>query len=447
MFLWCTLIESSGAHASQLRLRIIQGVCEGSGEEIPLDRVTARIKNAPGVSRTTGSNGLIAVLLPANVTNGATIRIEVSRGPEPYEIVWPAAGKLLVEEVDNKQPLTVIVQRRGEKTSMCSPQIQRLIMQGVIERTPPNSAVGAGYGPALKGVADDFGIRADDVQNIYRHYKPESVDRYWLGIFDLWTKNWASAVQNFESSRTYRRDSYLNGHGSNKKDVADAAFFLGYSNFELKHFDKAYDAFSESIQYGNKTPEVLIDYAISLDKADQDAAKAYEDALASTVGRDDLSKLYRATMLFYYAAYKNTQGASEPKLEAAQTILHEAQKMLLEAAQTYEETPGCQSELTSTYMELAFPMQPGGKLQSSRAEEYLRKAVGLTQSRGNEVLHFEAESRLADYLRAAIVFKHSGQDLKEAEALFRDACANITISDFLPHASCGLGYGKLLFLM
>ena len=419
-------------HANQLSVEIIQGVCEGSGKDAPVQGAVAKVSGTTEWSQKTGTNGKTAISLPPKVTSGMTETIVVLRGDESLDVVLPRNGNLVIPDLNDPKSVKLVVQAKGSTSGLCSIEVQEPLTKRALASSLVQSTVDDASGKTT------VSITPDDLSRLAREFKSPSFDQFPIGLLALEIADWQRAAEAFDSSLTYRMGQYLNDGGS-KSRIADAAYLSGYSHFQLKQYAVAADAFRESDTYQPNMFLTLASYAISLGEAGQEADEVYLRALELAPANDPASGLFRARLLHDFGVYLNNQekyGEAKQRLEEAVALL--------------KDLPDQEAELANDYLELAYtfqkmPTTPGDILpRNPQIENYLRLAVQLLQSAQPEKLAI-AKYRLAAHLTEDYDDSNRESHYPEAENLFRTACPLLPNNDGdLDRPACVASYAELL---
>jgi len=424
----CPLLPRT-KYTNQLSVEIVQGVCEGSGKDAPVQGAVAKVFGTTEWSQKTGTNGKTAISLPPNVTNGMTETIVVRRGDESLDVVLPRNGNLVIPGLNNSKPVKLVVQSKGTISALCSIEVQepltkRALASSLLQFTVDDTAPGN----------NTVVITPDDLARVAKEFKSPSFDQFPIGLLAFEIAEWQRAAEAFDSSLKYRMGQYLNNSGS-RSSVADSAYLSGYSHFQLKQYALAADAFEESDKYRPNMPLTLVSYASSLGEAGQEADEVYRRALELAPANDETSRLFRARVLHDFGGYLNSRkkyGEAKARLEQAVVLR--------------KELPDQEVELADDYLELAYNWQkmwamPDDLLQ---IDKYLRLAVQLLQSAQPEKLAV-AKYRLAAHLTEDYDASSRESYYSEAEGLFRSACPLLPndVGD-LDRPACLVSYAELL---
>lgn len=414
---------SASRRANELRVKIVQGVCEEfsehpQGKDAPLSGVVARLSGTMQGPFKSGIDGKTVIQLPPNVKTGLTVTIEVLRGHETLDVKWPPGGNLVMPELNSDKFAILVVQPKGTTSALCSVEFQSQLSYDALASSPLQSTTSP--------IEGSVPLTPEELSHLAQQFEKPSVDRFPIGLLALEISDWQRAADAFESSLKYRIAEYHNNQGS-EDSVADAAYLLGYSHFQLKHFSAAAQAFKESDSHRKNMPLTLASYAISLEQArggPQEIYNAYASALTVMPADGAANRASKARLLHSLGGYLNNQ-----------QNYREAEKKLQEAIALLEGLPNQEIELADDYLELANTRPPNAQ----DAERYLGLAINLLQTHPEKLA-------IARYRLAAFLTDYYGKSRSaEAEKLFRSSCPMLRDEDDnLNQAACKADYADLL---
>lgn len=416
---------SALASSSQLRIEIVQGVCKdlgnSGGKDEPMPNVTAKVSGSTEISLfKTGIDGRTAIPLPQNATKGMPETIVVLRGNELLEVIWPPNGNITIPD-DSTKFVRLVVQSKGESSAPCSREVLDILK----DRALATSAVQS----AMTGTAS-VGMTLDALSRLAKTFEGSSFDWWPIGLLALEMENWDQAAHAFDLCRQYRMQKYQNGGGS-RSSIADAAYLLGYSYFQLDEFEKAASYFKEANIYQPSVARTLASYAISLEESPQanfdDVYQSYARALEAVPPDEEASHPFRARLLYDFGGYLNNQGKYS-----------EAKQELDEAVAMHKKLQS-DSELADDYLELANTLHEKDFI-SPDAERYLSAAIDLLKDAPPQKLAI-ANYRLAAYWTDI----YDKSNYAKAEDKFRSSCPVLPDDGRnLDHAICQASYAELL---
>ncbi|HZL70244.1 MAG TPA: tetratricopeptide repeat protein [Candidatus Limnocylindrales bacterium] len=281
-----------------------------------------------GGSKVTGDDGKTLLPLTKDTNENDWVSLQILHSPPGKDLVMvsPYDNRALVPPFKNKAEnfVRVVVIQRGDLAALQNGTVLRAFAEKINKANAPKTAdKQAAEDPKanLDAVAKQFGVTPEDLDKAIRAWGAKTTDPYDVGLAALYARNYDAATSSLKDSLKQREEKFATA----RKDVADAAFFLGQSLYEQGKYRESAAAFQRCLQIRADDPVVLNNTALSLDFAGDYAAAEplFRRALAiddKALGPEhpdvarDLSNL--AELLYHKGEYP----AAEPLFRRALAI-------------------------------------------------------------------------------------------------------------------------------
>jgi len=214
-------------------------------QQRPIAGVQIGVKGDGG-SAVTGDDGKARIRLAQQTKENRWVFLQIVRSPsgKDFVMVSPWEHNTLVPSFENESEnfVEVVVVLRGDRQALESgtvlasavAQINKANAPKAAEKQAPSVDPKAG----LVSVAKQYGLAPDDLDRAIRAWGAKTTDPYNAGLAALYERNYPSASAQLEDSLTQREGKLA----TDRKAVADAAFFLGQSREAEGKYRKSVEA-------------------------------------------------------------------------------------------------------------------------------------------------------------------------------------------------------------
>jgi tetratricopeptide (TPR) repeat protein len=362
-----------------------------------------------GGTATTADDGKARVRLAPSTKDKSWVSLQIVRCPphKDFVMVSPWDYRTLVPSFQNESDnfVEVVVVLRGDRSALENGIFLRAATAKINQAdstSGPNAAMW-GAQTHLDNVAKEYGVSPKDLDQHIRQWGDSTKDPFESGLVALYARSYEKASAELANSLEEREKKLA----ADRKDVADAAFFLGVSKHEEGKYLESVAAYERCLQLRPDDPTVLNNLAQSVaDSGDLPRAQQqFERALT----------LRKATL-----GLKNADTAQS--MDSLALLLqnrakyHEAEALYRQAKQIREEILGPEArETITTINSLAGLFYSEGRL--SEAEKLFRQALHVREQREPNGLD---TAQTLDSLALCLQVENK---LEEAESDYRRAMA------------------------
>src|SRR5664280_2776218 len=281
-----------------------------------------------GGSKVTGDDGKTLLPLTKDTNENDWVSLQILHSPPGKDLVMvsPYDNRALVPPFKNKAEnfVRVVVIQRGDLAALQNGTVLRAFAEKINKANAPKTAdKQAAEDPKanLDAVAKQFGVTPEDLDKAIRAWGAKTTDPYDVGLAALYARNYDAATSSLKDSLKQREEKFATA----RKDVADAAFFLGQSLYEQGKYRESAAAFQRCLQIRADDPVVLNNTALSLDFAGDYAAAEplFRRALAideKALGPEHPDVAIRLNNLGLLLKSEGNYSAAEPLYQQALAI-------------------------------------------------------------------------------------------------------------------------------
>jgi hypothetical protein len=205
------------------------------GKQRPVRLVEIAIENNGG-SKLTKDDGQVQLPLGRNVKANDWITFQIVHSPpgKDLAIVSPWDNRTPVPSFadQSKNVVKVVVVQRGDRVALESNTILLSLAARINKANAPKTAISPAppLDPkqALIAVARQYGLTAEDIDAAIRAWGAKTTDPFEIGMEALYERNYPKATAELENSLKQGEQKLE----TDRKNVADTAFFLGQSRYE-----------------------------------------------------------------------------------------------------------------------------------------------------------------------------------------------------------------------
>ena len=235
--------------------------------EKPVLGVEIGVKGRGG-SRITGSDGKAQLAVGADDKEGDWVVLQLVHSPpgKEYEIISPWDYRAQIPSFKEKSEnyVLVMIGQHGDRSQLANEKAVRALAEKINQANAPKTAGGqpGGDDPKanLEKTAKQYGLPPEEVDAAIRQWGAKATDPYEVGLAALYEKNYAKATTNLQES-LQQREAKLTAA---RRDVGDAAFFLGRSLYEQGRYWESAGAYQKALDVRPDDAVVLDNLGLSL---------------------------------------------------------------------------------------------------------------------------------------------------------------------------------------
>jgi len=317
LFLICSwLCLTSGQIWAQTGVLVVQ-VKDGQGH--PIRGVPIGIEGGAG-SAITGDDGTARIQLAQQTNEQRWVSLQSQPGQGLF--VQPWDSKILVP---SSNPVEVVVVKRGDRAALESGAVISALTAQINQANAPKAADkhASQEDPKtnLAAIAEQYGLAPEDLDQAIRAWGAKATDPYDAGLAALYGRNYSNASAQLANSLQKREQAVA----TDQKAVADAAFFLGQSQYQEGKYRESATAYQRCLQLRPDDPVVLYDLALSSEDAGDygEAERLYGQLLAmdeKALGSDRPEVATRLNNLASSLQAKGDYAGAEPLYRRALAI-------------------------------------------------------------------------------------------------------------------------------
>lgn len=305
----------------------------------PVGGVEIGIEGDAG-SRVTGNDGKAQLALGAGAKAGDGLTLSIMRSPPGKDLVmfspWDSRAQVPSFEDKPDNLVRVYVMERGDRAALESGSVVAALAAKIDKANAPTSsndqATRKDPKVNLNAVAKQYGMSPYDVDQAIRAWGAKTTDPYEAGLAALYERDLSQASAQLQASLKQREEKLKTDRravAQDRKQVADAAFFLGYSLYEQGKYRKSAQAYERCLQIESDDPYVMNNAALSMEGAGDyaGAEPLYRRALAiqeKSLGPDHPDVATTLNNLAQLFEDKGDYGEAEPLSRRALAIHEKA---------------------------------------------------------------------------------------------------------------------------
>lgn len=229
-----------------------------------------------GGSGMTGSDGKVRLPIGSGSVPGDSVTLTILHSPKGLDlaIFSPQDGRAHIPGFEDKPGnyIAVGVMSRGELSALKSREFLKSATADINKR---NARPVLGQKPesldtkaALVTVAKEYGYTPEALDQAIRAWGEEATDPYEAGLAALYERNYPRASEDLRNSLNRRQGRLTNDEtrvAEDRKQAADAAFYLGWSLYLQGKYEESAAAYQESHEIsGAHDPKVMNNWGLSL---------------------------------------------------------------------------------------------------------------------------------------------------------------------------------------
>ena len=293
-----------------------------------------------GGSKLTGDDGKAQLAVGAGTKAGDWLPLSILHSPPGKDLVmnspWDYRAQVPPFEDKPENFIRVVVVQRGDRTALENGSVLTSLAEKIINAnsskpadrsTPPQDPK-----VNLAAVAEQYGLKPDEVDHAIRAWGAKTTDPYEAGLAALYERNYPKATAQLQDSLNQREEKLAADQKAFTQDqcqVADAACFLGKSLYYQGKFRESAHAYGRCLQIRPDDPIVLYNLALALAESGDyaGAGPLYRRALAIreiTLGPDHPDVATVLNGLAVLLSSKGDYAEAEPLFRRALQIREKA---------------------------------------------------------------------------------------------------------------------------
>jgi tetratricopeptide (TPR) repeat protein len=240
----------------------------------PVKGVQIGIEGAGGTG-TTGDDGKALLPLTKDTNENDWVSLQILHSPPGKDLVMvsPYDNHTLVPPFKSKAEnfVRVVVIQRGDLGALQNRTVLRAFTEKInkanASKSADKQAALKNPGANLEAVAKQFGLSPEDLDKAIKAWGAKTTDPYEAGLAALYARNYDKATTDLQSSLGQREEKLASDQkavAADRKQVAEAAFFLGYSLYEQGRYNESAVAYQHCLQIREDDPLTLNNAALSL---------------------------------------------------------------------------------------------------------------------------------------------------------------------------------------
>ena len=284
----------------------------------PLQRVRLSPKGGGGVGPPTDVAGRTRVPLATATRPAAIIALSIV-APDDLVFISPWDSQLRVPPFENESQnfATVVLAKRGERTLLEDPKTLMSILANVNRASSPAQPhevpLAERRTEALNQVAAAFGLKPNEVELAISSFRTRPQEAYERGMAALFDGDLSAAADALVAAVKEREERF----GPNRREPADAAFFLGRTLYEQAKYAESATAYRKALALRPGDPATMNNLGLSLSQAGDYAGaepllRASIQATELAKRNDDPDLVFPLNNLGGLLVLKGTPEAAEP---------------------------------------------------------------------------------------------------------------------------------------
>jgi len=222
-------------------------------------------KGDGSIGNPTDVAGRTRIRLAVSTQPQAIVALTIVRAPKDFVFISPWDSQIRVPPFENETQnfASVVLVERGDRIALEN----RLVIVSLVSRL--NVAKGARDArepspqrqrDVLEQTAKMFGVEPWELDAAILAWGERTHDQYEKGLAALYAENFSDATSNLTAALKAREERL----DREKRDVADAAFFLGQALYRQGKYAKSADAYRKALGYRPGDPITTNNLALSL---------------------------------------------------------------------------------------------------------------------------------------------------------------------------------------
>jgi len=243
---------------------LVVNVTSPQGKPIP--RVVFSTKGDGSVGPPTDDAGRTRIRLAAQTQPSAIVALSIVKAPKDLVFISPWDQQFLVPPFENESQnfAVVVLAERGDRDILVNSKglvslVSKLNLatgaKGAPEDSPRQRRVNA-----LKEIADAFGLKPEEVDTAIREWGRRTTDPYEKGMAALYAENFPVAEESLAAALKIRIERVER----EKRDAADAAFFLASAKYAQGKYGESADVYRQSLELRPDDPAAMNNLGLSL---------------------------------------------------------------------------------------------------------------------------------------------------------------------------------------
>jgi tetratricopeptide (TPR) repeat protein len=231
-----------------------------------------------GGSKTTGDDGKAQLPVGASTKEGDWLSMVILHSPPGKDlvIISPWDNRSVVPSFEDKPEnfIRVVTVQRGDRAALESGSVLAFLAEKINKANSPKSANDSAslQDPRenLAATAKQYGLAPDEVDQAIRAWAAKTTDPYEAGLAALYERDFSNASAQLQNSLKQREEKLTTDQKTleqDRKQVADAAFFLGQSLYQQGKYRESAEAYERCLQIRPDDPLVLNNTAMSLSQS------------------------------------------------------------------------------------------------------------------------------------------------------------------------------------
>ena len=215
--------------------------------------------------------GKARIRLAPQTRENSWVSLQILKSPPGTNLImvspWEYKDRIPSFVDEAKNFVRVVVVQRGERAALENGLVMKALASQINKANAPKTAdnQSALSDPKanLEAVARQHGYTSDELDKAIRAWGVTVTDPYDVGVAALYERSYEKATANLKESLRQREQKLATA----RKDVADAAFFLGQSLYEQGQYKESAVAYQHCLQLRPDDPTALNNTGVSLMKA------------------------------------------------------------------------------------------------------------------------------------------------------------------------------------
>lgn len=239
-------------------------------QEHPIAGLQIGVKGDGG-SATTGDDGKARIQLAKQTKENDWVSLQILHSPpgKDFMMVSPWDYGMFVPSFDNesKNVVEIVAVQRGDRLALVSGTLVKSLAAQINKANAPKTAdiQAPPQDPRanLAAVAKQYGLTPAEVDHAIRDWGAKVTDPYEAGLAALYERNYSKASAHLADSLQQREKELAEA----PERVADAACFLGASQFAEGKYKDSVTAYRRCLQLRPNEGSISNNLALSLDQA------------------------------------------------------------------------------------------------------------------------------------------------------------------------------------
>ncbi|MGA8028139.1 MAG: tetratricopeptide repeat protein [Bryobacteraceae bacterium] len=232
----------------------------------PKPNVTLATDGSGSVGPPTDVGGRTRIQLSSDTRPGTEIALQVIRAPADFVFLSPWNNRVIVPPFENTSQhfVEVILVQRGDRAALENGSVIRAYLQKINAANQPSSAHDrpsqADRDAVLHKIADQYGLTPQELDSALRDWGNRARDPFEKGLAALYAQDYPGATAALNASLRIRLDQLEKDQSA----IADAATFLGQSEYEQGKFRESVAAYEQAVRFRADDGDLLNNLGLSV---------------------------------------------------------------------------------------------------------------------------------------------------------------------------------------